>query len=255
MLYRIGKELFNWFRTPRLWTGVAIGLSGFLLQFINLLKVVCGNELGVNIFETYAIGCTSSWTMTISVAGLFFSLSDIPYLSSFEMNAIYRSNRRRFILEKITYTVICTTFYYMLQFALTIVISISISYTENEWGLLSFAINDGVKDSFSPATAALFSLLLNFMYGLMLVSILFFLSILFDKGLAFAMICSFQAIQHFLMMRSPSFSYFCIFRNSILNYYSEFGKQIIVHILIEIAIIFIAMVSSVSVRNKISFDV
>ncbi len=254
MLYRIGKDLINWICTPKLWTGIVIGLSGFLLQFINLLKLISGNELGVNIFEIYAIGCTNSWIITINVAGLLFSLSDIPYLSAFEMNAMYRTNRRRYVLEKFTYTVICTAFYYILQFALTIVIAISISYTENEWSIFSFALSDQVKNSFLPVTAALFSLLLNYMYGLMLISILFFLSILFDKGIAFAMIFSFQAIQHFLMMRSPSFSYFCVFRNSILNYYGEFNKEIIVHTLIEIVVIFIALVISVSARNKISFD-
>ncbi len=255
MLYRIEKDLVNWICAPKLWTGLTIGLVGFLIQFVNLLKLVYDFGTGVNIFETYALGCTNSWTMTISVAGLIFSLSDMPYLSSFEMNAIYRSNKRHYILEKFTYSVICTAIFYIFQFVLTIIISFAISYTENVWSLFSFAISDEVKGNISPAIAALFSLFLNFMYGLMLIGILFLLSLLFDKGIAVAVIFTFQAIQHFLMMRSPSFSLFCVFRNSILNYHGGFNKEIIVHLFLEIAIIFITIITAISIKNRISYDV
>lgn len=255
MLYRIGKDLANWIRSPKLLVGLIIGLSGFGVQYVNLLKLVRGTEYRVNLFETYAIGCTNSWAMTISVAGLIFALSDIPYLSPFEMSAIYRSNKRRRIIEKFAYSAVCTMIFCILQFIVTVIISIAISYTDNVWSFFSFAMSGVVKDSFSPVSAALLSLFMSFMYGLMMISILFFLSLLLDKGIAFAAIFTFQAIQHFLMARLPSFSYFCLFRNSILNYHGAIRKELIVHLLIEFIVICIALIASIAMRHKISYDV
>ena len=99
MLYRIRKDLANQIRSPKLWVGLLIGLAGYFVQFANLLKSTRGSEYGVNLFETYALGSTNSWAMTASAAGLIFALSDMPYLSLFEMNAIYRSGKRRRITE------------------------------------------------------------------------------------------------------------------------------------------------------------
>lgn len=255
MLYRIRKDLANQIRSPKLWVGLLIGLAGYFVQFANLLKLVRGSDYGVNIFETYALGSTNSWAMTVSAAGLVFALSDMPYLSLFEMNAIYRSSKRRRITEKFLFSAVCTAVYFVLQFAITVIITLPISFTENAWSFFSFAISGAAKSSFSPAAAALFSLFLNFMYGLMLISILFFLSLLLDKGIAFAVILTFQAIQHFLMVRLPQFSYFCLFRNSILNYHGQISKELIVHLLIEFAVICAALAASVAIRNKISYDV
>lgn len=255
MLYRIGKDLVNWIRSPKLWVGLTISLTGFLIQFVNLFKLVRNSEFGVNIFETYALGCTNTWAMTISFSGLIFSLSDIPYLSQFEMNAIYRSSKLYRIIEKFAYSIICSAIFSLLQFILTIIISFTISYTKNMWSFFSIAINDMVKAQLSPASAALLNLSMNFMYGAVLISILFFLSLLLDKGIALAAIFTFQAIQHFLMSRLPNFSYFCLFRNSILNYHGGISKELIVHLFIEFVIVCTAFVASIVIRNKISYDV
>ncbi len=255
MLYRIGKDLLNWIRSPKLWVGLIIGLAGFSVQFVNLLKSVRESGYGVNIFETYTFGCTNSWVMTITIAGLVFALSDIPYISSFEMNAIYRSEKLKRIIEKFAYSALCTAIYYILQFVLTIIMSFAISYTENVWSFFSYAIKGPIINSFSPYSAALLSLFLNIMYGLTLISILYMLSLLLDKSIAFAVIFTFQAIQHFLMTRLQTFNYFCLFRNSILNYYGELGEELQVHLLIEFAVICITLIASIAVRHIISYDV
>lgn len=255
MLYRIRKDLVNWIRSPKLWVGLTIGLTGFLIQFVNLLKLVRGSEYGVNIFETYTLGCTNTWAMTISVSGLIFSLSDMPYLSRFEINAVYRSSKLHRLIEKFAYSIICSAIFSLLQFILTIIISFAISYTENVWSFFSIAVSDTVKDQLSPASAAFLSLFLNFMYGSMLIGILFLLSLLLDKGIALAAIFTFQAIQHFLMARLPNFSYFCLFRNSILNYHGGISKELIVHLFIEFITVCAAFAASITTRNKISYDV
>lgn len=255
MLYRIRKDLLNWMRTPKLWVGLTIGLSGFLVQFVNLLKLVRNSEFGVNIFEIYAIGCNNTWAMTISVSGLIFSLSDIPYLSQFEMNAIYRSSKLHRLTEKFVYSIICSAIYFLLQFVLTIIISLAISYTDNVWSFFSIAVNDTVKEQLSPASAALVGLLMNFMYGTVLIGILFFLSLLLDKAIALAAIFTFQAIQHFLMLRLRSFSYFCLFRNSILNYHGGISKELVVNLFIEFVTVCATYVASIAIRNKISYNV
>ena len=255
MLYRIRKDLVNWMCTPKLWVGLTIGLAGFLVQFVNLLKLVRDSEFGANIFETYTLGCTNTWAMTISVSGLIFSLSDMPYLSQFEMNAIYRSSKLHRIIEKFVYSIICSAIFFILQFVLTIIISFAISYTENVWSFFSLAVNDSVKSKLSPASAAFFGLFLNFMYGSVIISILFFLSLFLDKGIALAAIFTFQAIQHFLMIRLNRFSYFCLFRNSILNYHGGISKELIENLFIEFVTVCAAFGASIAIRNKISFDV
>lgn len=255
MLYRIKKDVANYLCSSKLWVGLVIGLAGYFYVFANILRSIRGSEYGINVFETYAIGSSNSWAMTVSVAGLIFALSDMPYLSTFEMNAIYRSSKQRHITEKFLYTVICTVIFFTLQFTATIFISLAFSYTDNVWSFLSSAVSSELKSNLSPASAAFVGFLLNFMYGIMLAAVLFFLSLLMDKGAAYTIIFTFQAIQDFLLARLYKFSYFCLFRNSILDYYGCIKNELIVNIVIEFSVICVSLIASVAVRNKISYDV
>ncbi len=255
MIYRLRKDLANHLRSPKLWVGLLIGLAGFLTEISDLYKAVRGSENGVYIFEPYAFGSANSWTITVSTAGLVFSLSDMPYLTPFEMNAIYRSTKLKRILEKFLFSAVCTALFFFLQFVLTALITLPICYTDNVWSFFSSTIGNGSKSAFTPAAAALLSLLLNFAYGLMMIGVLFFLSLFLEKGAAYTIVFAFQAIQHFLLARMRSFSYFCVFRNSILEYYNGFDKRIIINLGIEFTVICAALAGSILIRNKIAFDV
>lgn len=255
MIYRLRKDLANFLRSPKLWVGLLIGLAGFLTEISNLYKAARGTENGVYIFEPYAFGSANSWTITVSMAGLVFALSDMPYLTPFELNAIYRSTKLKRILEKFLFSAVCAVLFFSLQFVLTAAITLPICYTDNVWSFFSSTVSDGIKSAFTPAAAALISLLLNFAYGLMMIGILFFLSLFLEKGISYAIVFVFQAIQHFLLVRVRFFSYFCVFRNSILEYYNGFDKRVIVNLCIEFAVICAALIGSILIRNKISYDV
>lgn len=255
MLYRLRKDLANYLRSAKLWTGLIIGLAGYFYVFANLLKVSRSSNYEINIFETYVSGSSNSWVMTVTIAGLVFALSDMPYLSPFEMNAIYRSSKQKRITEKFLFTVICTFIFYILQLIITIIMSAAFSYTENIWSFFSTVISEQLRSNFSPASAAIFGLLLNLMYGLMAASILFTLSLILDKGAAYAVIFTFQAVQDFLLARLRNFHYYCLFRNSILEYHGKLGKELILNLTIEFIVICFALIASLMVKDKISYDV
>lgn len=255
MIYRLRKDLINFLCSPKLLVGLFIGLVGFLVQISNLYKAVHVSGYGVNIFETYVLGSSNSWTITISVAGLVFALSDMPYLSSFELNAVYRTEKIRRIFEKFLFNNICAAIYFALQFILTAVISLPIGYSKNVWSIFSDSISSGIKNSFTPFSASLMNLLLIFVYGLMIIGTLFFLSLIIKKGVAISIVFVFQAIQQFLMTRVLSFCWFCIFRNSILNYFNGLDYRLFINLGIEFTVVLTTLIGSVLIRNKISYDV
>lgn len=255
MIYRFKKELVNFLRSPKLWTGLLIGIVGFLVQISNFYKAVHVSGYGVNIYETYVLGTANSWTNTISVAGLVFALSDMPYLSPFELSAVYRTEKLKRLFEKFLFNSICAAIYFAFQFIITVAITMPIGYAKNVWSACSSSINGSIKAAFSPMSASFISLMLIFTYGLMIISALFFLSLFIRKGVAISIIFVFQAIQHFMMTRELNFCWFCFFRNSILNYFDGLDFRIIANLSIELLVVFMTLIGVILIRNKISYDV
>lgn len=265
MIYRIHKSIVNWLISPKFLIGIFIGCVGYLIYLNDWINLYKSFDLPCNIFEPYIYSVTDKWAVNVSIAGLLFAISDIPYINAKETYCIYRTSRYLWILEKIILVSISVLIYCFGIALIMFILTIPFSYFENQWSNLMLTLankpigkmffnNSYITSTFSPATCFLICWLLNFMYLLMLSFIAFGASLFKGKAVAFSITLIFQAIQYYLTISIGNANFFTCFKNTLLLYCtSNISGTILNVFLFDGATILLILILIMLNKNKSEF--
>ena len=237
IIHILKGQLLASFCEVRVWIGYAIGIM-VALKGAYVFRQYAGERV-FQMFEPYIMNFQTVGNVTLMLLGFVIVISDAPFINQRSALTLYRTSRGQWFWAMTLYITVHSVMYFVISVAASAIFNIGQAYAANLWSrpmdnLARFQSTEALVKwnlaspgellvtEYSPYRALFFTLLLIWLYSLILAELLFLLNARFNKAAGTIAAAAVHAIGYILMFDGITF----IGKNLSLYYHGLFSNHV-----------------------------
>lgn len=121
--------------TVRMWLGIGIGLSMFIVQVRQFAEFVRLRGEPVNLLEFFLYGVVSPQSNMLIILGYLFLLSDAPFVNERTLQLVLKTSKKMWNSSCLLYIVLQAAFYYLAILFLSMIWGAGNGYFGESWSI------------------------------------------------------------------------------------------------------------------------
>ncbi len=216
VLRLLGMRLSSWPHRSVSWIGLAVGCNFAFMPAMALLRSAAKLGGSVQLAEAYIIAGSDHFCTLLTAVGLIIMLSDAPFIDERIAFIGVRVSRRQWMAAHIAYVAVICALYQLIMFLFTAIVLSARAYVGNVWSATmlnvargSLSLNDlsfrfsavYLLRAYAPYQLLGVTFVLQTLYGAALSLAMFFLGLVYRRGVGIAAaLCAHQ--MGFILLRS-----------------------------------------------------
>lgn len=238
-------DLYKWIINPRMTVAVAMIVFVWSFAIDPLIGISKEMNSPLNIIEPFIAVFNSRTLCLVTPAVYVFLISDYPHLDRNSLFILHRVHKREWVMGQFLFFVVSSFIYMSVIFIFSVIPNAINSFTANGWSLVvtrygiynpekaySFAVNLITKELYNqiaPFQGALLSFVLNWLYMILLGTVLLLFHVLNLRKIGVPVLISIIAMGSALgVFRSQGMWFFPMAHTMISLHYTEYLKEPVV---------------------------